>query len=402
MRIQLTIRRSTAAVPDRDVVVDCGPGTRVAELVQALGAQHLTVAGRRVPDASLVGMPPLLDRVVVRLDGPVEPWVAMSPWEVWVLAGPDAGLRIPLMSGRLLVGRAEDAAVPLTDPLVSRRHAELDVRPATELTVREVGGTNGTWLSGVRLDGSPRALAAGDVVEVGESRLQLRLTSRHSMVVRPDGDGHLLVQGGGAPRPAPPEEVRFPDAPAQQMRMRFPLVALAVPLLLAGVLAAVMRSPTMLLFGLTGPVLSFATWLGERRRRSRTRGDPHQSAALDEAQAALAGALTREREAFERSQPPLAAVMAAAETRSGSLWRDGGAEVRVGVGARASRIVLGGDGAPSMPWHDGVPVTVDLSAVGVLGVCGERGRVVSSSAALLGRLATMAPPSRVELNVVVA
>ncbi|HEY8306769.1 MAG TPA: FtsK/SpoIIIE domain-containing protein, partial [Lapillicoccus sp.] len=175
-----------------------------------------------------------------------------------------------------------------------------------------------------------------------------------------------------------------------------------VPLILAGVLAAVLRSPTMLLFGLTGPVLSFATWIGERRRRSGAASDAERRTALEDAWAALDHALLRERRRLERSHPPLAEVLAVAETRSDPLWCGRGAEVRLGVGRRPSQVLLDGGSAPAPMWLQDVPVTVDLAEVGALGVCGERGGITSSAAAVVGRLATAVPPSRIEFLVVVA
>src|SRR6478735_1764062 len=140
MRIQLTVRRAGSAVPARVVVVECAPGTRAGELARALGAPGLSVAGRPVPDTALVGMPPLLRGAVVQLDGLAIASPPASPWELRVLDGPDVGLRVPLPFGRCLLGRADGASVALTDPRVSRRHAELDVRRDSEVTVRDVGG----------------------------------------------------------------------------------------------------------------------------------------------------------------------------------------------------------------------------------------------------------------------
>ena len=402
MRIQLTVRRAGSAVPTRVVVVECAPGTRAGELARALGAPGLSVAGRPVPDTALVGMPPLLRGAVVQLDGPVTASPLTSPWELRVLEGPDVGLRVPLPFGRSLLGRADDTTVVLTDPRVSRRHAELDVRRGSEITVRDVGGTNGTWVGGARVDSSPRRLSEGDIVEIGSTRLQVRMSPRGGGSLQPDGAGHLLVPSTDAKSPVEPECVRFPDAPGQRPRMRFPLVALMVPLILAGVLAAVLRSPTMLLFGLTGPVLSFATWIGERRRRSGAASDAERRTALEDAWAALDHALLRERRRLERSHPPLAEVLAVAETRSDPLWRGRGAEVRLGVGRRPSQVLLDGGSAPAPMWLQDVPVTVDLAEVGALGVCGERGGITSSAAAVVGRLATAVPPSRIEFLVVVA
>jgi len=402
MRIQLTIRDTTAVPAHREVVVECPAGTRAEELRAALEASQLTAAGRSVADSSLVGWPPLLEGAVVALDAPASGSAAPSPWELWVVDGPGVGLRFPLATGRSVIGRAEEAAVRLMDPLVSRRHAEVAVGPRTVVTVKDLGGSNGTSVCGRRLDRSSRPLMVGDTVEVGGSRLQLTRMPRDANLGRPDGEGHLIVPGAEGRTAPEPEEISFPDSPAEAARMRFPLIALAVPLLLAGVLAAVMRSPTMLLFGLTGPVLSLATWLAERRRnRGRQRSSPAQVAVVTEAHAGLARAVARERATLEEAHPSLSRLLAMTETRSGTIWRGGGTDVRVGIGARTSNVVLKGDTAPVAPTHERAPMTVDLVAIGVLGVHGERTRVISSMAAVLARLTAGMPPSRLEVDVVV-
>jgi DNA segregation ATPase FtsK/SpoIIIE, S-DNA-T family len=402
MRIQLTIRDTTAVPAHREVVVECPAGTRAEELRAALGASQLTAAGRSVADSSLVGWPPLLEGAVVALDTPASGSAAPSPWELWVVDGPDVGLRFPLATGRSVIGRAEEAAVRLMDPLASRRHAEVAVGPRTEVTVKDLGGSNGTSVCGRRLDRSSRPLMVGDTVEVGGSRLQLTRMPRDANLGRPDGEGHLIVPGAEGRTAPEPEEISFPDSPAEAARMRFPLIALAVPLLLAGVLAAAMRSPTMLLFGLTGPVLSLATWLAERRRnRGRQRSCPAQVAVVTEAHAGLARAVARERATLDEAHPSLSRLLAMTETRSGTIWRGGGTDVRVGIGARTSNVVLKGDTAPVAPTHERAPMTVDLVAIGVLGVHGERTRVISSMAAVLARLTAGMPPSRLEVDVLV-
>ena len=401
MRIQLTIRRAGTAVPDRDVVVEGPQRATAGELARVLGGHTLSVAGRQVGETSRIGMPPLLDGTEVTLDDGRRGTPSSSPWELWVLDGPDAGLRFPLPSGRSLLGRLDDAAVVLTDPRVSRRHAEIEVRRDARAVVRDAEGTNGTWVRGEAIDaGTVAPLAVGDVLVVGHTRLQLRATPPADVGLQPDGKGHLLVAGRMSGRPERPEAVPFPDVPSGSSRARFPLAPLVVPLLLAGVLAAVMRSPSMLLFGLTGPVLSLAAWLGERRRRSRDRGGDKHVAAVTHAQAALARALQREGETLHRSHPPLAEVLTVAETRSAALWRGSGLEVRVGVGTVTSRLRLEGETAPSPPQLHDVPVTVDLASVGVLGVCGARAALVSTAATLVARLATSVPPSRVEVLVI--
>src|SRR5436190_15223943 len=394
MRIQLTIRELSAVPSDSEVVVECAAGAQAEELRVALGASTLTVAGRPVADTSLVGWPPLLDGAVVSIEAPATGRSVTSPWELWVVDGPDVGMRFPLATGRSVIGRADEAAILLMDAQVSRRHAEVVVGPGTQVSVRDLGGSNGTCVCDRRLDCSLRPLRVGDTVKVGSSRLQLRRIPRGAGRGRPDGEGHLVLTGGDLRAEPKPEEIAFPDVPTEASRMRFPLIALAVPLLLAGLLAAVTGSPTMLLFGLTGPALSLATWLAERRKnRVRQRSGHAHLAAVAEAEEALAQAVSRERATLERGNPPLSGLLAVAEMRSGSLWRDGGPEVRVGVGPRQPNLVLTGDTAPTPPRHDGAPVTVDLASVGVLGVHGNRKRVIASVVGVLSRLAAGMPPS---------
>lgn len=49
-----------------------------------------------------------------------------------------------------LVGRSGSCDLPIQDPTVSRRHAELE-RMDAGVRVRDLGSTNGTWLDGVRI-----------------------------------------------------------------------------------------------------------------------------------------------------------------------------------------------------------------------------------------------------------
>lgn len=81
----------------------------------------------------------------------------------------DDGRRIPLADSTLVIGRATDAAVRITDSSVSRRHAE--VRPSGDgWTVVDLGSTNGT-----RVNGGPvkeRRLSDGDTITVGDATLR--------------------------------------------------------------------------------------------------------------------------------------------------------------------------------------------------------------------------------------
>src|SRR5215469_3079292 len=65
--------------------------------------------------------------------------------------GPLAGQRVPVET-ELVVGRVA-ADVTLEDPLISRRHAA--IRPVGDtLEIEDLGSLNGTWVNGVRIEGS--------------------------------------------------------------------------------------------------------------------------------------------------------------------------------------------------------------------------------------------------------
>lgn len=69
----------------------------------------------------------------------------------------------------ILIGRAPSATLVLSDALVSRLHARIDVWNG-ELGVRDLGSRNGTWLNAAPID-EPVPLVAGDEVEVGATRI---------------------------------------------------------------------------------------------------------------------------------------------------------------------------------------------------------------------------------------
>jgi two-component system response regulator GlrR len=87
-----------------------------------------------------------------------------------VVSGPDAGATVESDGARLSVGSADDASLRLTDPYVSRYHAEFE---ATEdgVQVRDLGSRNGTRVGGLTVrDVSTR----GELeVELGRTRLKV-------------------------------------------------------------------------------------------------------------------------------------------------------------------------------------------------------------------------------------
>ena len=81
---------------------------------------------------------------------------------------------LALTSGRgFLVGRAIACDLLISDPTVSRQHAELESSSAGVI-VHDLQSTNGTYVNGTRIEG-PTMLVRGDLIQVGQIHLQVEV-----------------------------------------------------------------------------------------------------------------------------------------------------------------------------------------------------------------------------------
>ena len=71
----------------------------------------------------------------------------------------------------LVVGRALNSDIPVFDPTISRRHAEVTCEPAGVL-VRDLGSSNGTFINGVKVETA--RVTPGDVVTFGKVAFRLK------------------------------------------------------------------------------------------------------------------------------------------------------------------------------------------------------------------------------------
>lgn len=79
---------------------------------------------------------------------------------------------VPLRESPFRIGRDPASHLLLTSDLtVSRNHAALE-HTDTGWRVRDLGSSNGTYVNGIRVDGTA-AVHPGDVIDVGHSRMRL-------------------------------------------------------------------------------------------------------------------------------------------------------------------------------------------------------------------------------------
>jgi hypothetical protein len=95
-----------------------------------------------------------------------------GPRTLVVTAGPLAGTKITLGEQPILVGRADDSTLVLTDDFASSRHARLTNRGG-QWYVEDLGSTNGTYLDQQRVQG-PLLVNPGVPIRIGQTALELR------------------------------------------------------------------------------------------------------------------------------------------------------------------------------------------------------------------------------------
>lgn len=85
-----------------------------------------------------------------------------------------SGRRIVISGGRAVIGRSEEAEVVVSDPNVSRRHAELRQSGSGEWHLFDLGSTNGIEVNGRRVEST--RLREGDQITVGKTILGFGLS----------------------------------------------------------------------------------------------------------------------------------------------------------------------------------------------------------------------------------
>ena len=86
------------------------------------------------------------------------------------------GQRHPLEPPGVVLGRGTEADLRITDPGVSRRHAEIRVVQDGQgftVTIHDLGSTNGTMVNGQRV--TAIALNPGDMIQLGTTTLTFRV-----------------------------------------------------------------------------------------------------------------------------------------------------------------------------------------------------------------------------------
>ncbi len=334
-----------------------------------------------------------------------------------VLVGPDAGREFILRPGSNVVGRDVSADVVLSDPMVSRRHARIEVGYSVELV--DMNSANGILVDGGVV---PRVtLGAGQVAIIGDSQIAVDLLTSSPVSAAP-----MPVQGGALafnrspfvePR-YPYTELPRPEIPAEIDKPPFPWLIMIAPVLMGIVVFAVTRQILSLLFVALSPMMLASNYFMTQMRNKRRVGA--QIARFEKQLEALENRLNvgvpRERQVRNDESPTTTRVVDAAMQLAPMLWTRrpehwGFLHLRLGTGTTTSRTTVAaeGDRADGLPefeakldevierfrFIDDVPIVESLSVAGAIGIAGPVSTAADSARALLTQLTCLHSPAEV-------
>ncbi|WP_431836248.1 FtsK/SpoIIIE domain-containing protein [Cellulomonas sp. Y8] len=332
-----------------------------------------------------------------------------------VVAGPDSGRELDLPAGTATIGRGPDCDLRLTDPQVSRLHARLLVGDVVEVV--DAGSANGVVIG----DGAVTrgVLRPDDILVLGGTELQV-------LVIDPEARTHTAGASGAvmaynrSPRLVaryPERTVPAPDVPTPPTPSRFPALMLIGPMVMGAAMYAFTRNPMSLMFVALSPLMMVANWWNGRstgKRKLVTETAAFHD-GLDLLRAQVRADHESERQARLAEAPATRETVGAALGLAPVLWSSRPGEpgflaVRVGTGTAPSRTTVeepSRGSADAGLWQElqdvlhelrdvtGVPHTVDLTDLGVLGVAGDPEHAVPVVRALLAQVACLHSPAEV-------
>ncbi len=334
-----------------------------------------------------------------------------APARIIVLDGPDAGLSLPLRTGANTVGRDPSCDVVVSDPMVSKRHARVNVTDTVEII--DLGSANGVAVGGDLVQRC--VIRSEDRIVIGDS--VLRVEHHGNAAAHQAGPVVSFNRSPYLDPIFPDRALPAPEPPDPPERQRFPVIAMVVPVLMAATLFLITRQAASILFVAFSPLLMMGSviesrWAGRKAYQAALQ-EFHR--ALEALEVQLGELQATEVEGRHHEHPDTSEVVAAAHQRQQLLWcrrpdRPHWLDIRLGVGMQPSRVTV--DLPPPRRARPEVvnelkeliarhatvgpvPVVTSLTASGCIGIAGPRPDALATARALLTQLVTLHSPAEV-------
>jgi DNA segregation ATPase FtsK/SpoIIIE, S-DNA-T family len=339
--------------------------------------------------------------------------------ELRVVAGLDAGRRMPLRNRPVTVGRDGDCDLVLVDEGVSRRHVQVSPGASgLRATITDLGSVNGTWVEGKRIDRDIE-LSPGQLFEAGDVAMAVAPLAPGMAIdplrqARRDG----TIPFNRPPRARSPEAggpISAPERPPDPDRPRLSIVSAVGPLVLGLVLVIVLHNILFALFMLLSPILVIGSWLENRRFARRTaqghtREQVQQLARFrdevaerhDAELARLRAGLPDPAEVLRRATAPDPRLWERRPEHDDFLWLMGGLGRVPFRPPLAQRLAPAPQAEEILAEHaelELAPVRVDLSGGGVVGLVGRRDAALALARSLVCQAAVLHGPADLRIAV---
>ena len=409
MRMRITVGRDDGR---SDLAMTTESDAPVSEILPLLiGApqdqQPLAYLGADVlTPGTTVGESGIHDGAIIQIGrpGPIIRDQAARGIEARVVGGPSAGQVVRFGPGRHLIGRHASCTISLNDGDVSREHAAIELSSGGELTVMDLGSTNGTLVEGDSITEHPTLLEPGQIIRVGQSFLQIAAVEAPDTSLTADGEGGFVFNRRYRIRQSPQQvKIEMPRKSAPMDKPSFPWVMAIAPLVVAGGMAAFLGNAQFLLLAIMSPIMTVGSTMTDRHNRKKraARDEASYQDALQKANATIDQGLTDERLLLRFSAPDPALVVLTALGPRDRLWERRATDadhllVRVGLGAPEAQLVVTNDGeSPPQAWA--TPINVPLAKTGVLGVAAPPDVARGMVRAMLLQLSVLHSPDDVRV-----
>jgi S-DNA-T family DNA segregation ATPase FtsK/SpoIIIE len=190
-------------------------------------------------------------------------------------SGALAGQEFPITAGHVFLGREAGNDVVLADPMVSKRHARLEV--GTHIEVVDLNSANGVLVDGVAVQRV--RVEEGEPFVIGGTTLVLRLARSFDGSATEDP---IIERGGGLMfNRSPRVEVRYPGTlfkiprlPTEKIGRIFPWPIMIAPILMGMALYALNGNPRSLLMIVMTPLMAFGNIINQAAQSRK--GQDHE------------------------------------------------------------------------------------------------------------------------------
>ncbi len=336
-----------------------------------------------------------------------------------VVEGPDAGTTFPLQFGSNQIGRGRGNDVRLTDPMVSKAHARINV--GDQLDISDLGSSNGIQLRGITV--TRAVIGANDVAVIGDTAFRVVQHATQAANAAPAP----TVEFNRSPRLDPMvqgEELMAPNPPQQPGHARFPVIPLVAPIFMASIMFAITRNVTSIVFVALSPIMMVGTFFENRfaGKKAFELGTRQFRAGLKDLEIQMHYALDQEGIGRRAEYPASVEVVEAIKTREPMLWtrrpdQRAFLDVRLGLGPRPSRhgikMPSSNTTTPEL-WREladipkryrmveNVPVVADLEECGSVGIAGPAQHADAATRSAVLQVCGLHSPAEVVLCALVS